>query len=218
MFYLLLHYLLHYFLFCLVLPFLCSFIISCPAVDSFSLFSLYNFSYPWFSLTFSSSHNFSVINSLLLHSPSFLFHPHLSFALCSSHNYPFFIIYLLIFLWCKILCSLSNFLLLFNRHKTRSLINSYSLFVTPWPLFVIKSSVGTLQQICWVFHTYQFPLIMASVDRNRQFFVTKEQETIKVSGSSVNHIACQSSSRNVIISHANKSLSLLYIYIVYSSY
>jgi len=59
---------------------------------------------------------------------------------------------------------------------------------------------------------------MASVDRNRQLFVTKEQETIKVLGSSVHHIACHSSSRNVIISHANMNLCLVYIYIVYSSY
>lgn len=160
----------------------------------------------------------SVIISLLLPTSYFLFHPPLSFSLCSSHNYPFFINYLLIFLWCKISCSPSNFLLPFSLHKTCSLINSYSLFVTPWPLFVIKSSVGTLQQICWVFHTYQFPLIMVSVDRNRQLLVTKEQETIKVLGSSVNHIACHSSSRNAIISHANTSLSAVYIYIVYSLY
>jgi hypothetical protein len=133
--YFLLHYLLHYFLFYFVFLFLCSFITSCPAVDSFSHFSLYNFSYRWFSLTFYSSHNFSVINSLLLHSSSFLFHPHLPFALCSLYNYPFFINYLLIFLWCKISCSLSNFLLLFNRHKSRSLINSH-FFIRHFVAFI----------------------------------------------------------------------------------
>lgn len=142
----------------------------------------------------------------------------LIFCSLISHNYSFFINYLSIFVRSKIPCSLSNFLLLYNRHKTCSLINSYSLFVAPWPLFVIKCSVGTLQKIFWVFHTYQFPLIMASVDRNRQLFVSKEQETIKVLGSSVNHIACHSSSPTAIISHANISLPLLYISICYFLY
>lgn len=114
--------------------------------------------------------------------------------------------------------SLSNSLLLFNRHKTCSLITFYSLFFTPWPLFVIKSSVGTVQQLYCVFHRYQFPLIMASADRNPQLYVTKEQETIKVLGSSVNHIACHSSARTVIISHENMSSSLVYISKAYSSY
>lgn len=90
--YFLLHYLLHYFLFCFVLFFLYSFIISCPAVDSYSLFSLYNFSYRWFSLTFYSSHNFSVPNSLLLHSPSFFFHPHLSLLSVLHATIPFSLI------------------------------------------------------------------------------------------------------------------------------